>query len=50
MTRRTALTRHLTSNGLFENYARRTVLHLYLRWGAASFLILGLISVATVAL
>jgi hypothetical protein len=45
-----ALTRHLARNGLFENYASRTVLRMYLRWGAASFLVLGLISVASVAL
>ncbi|MEP4379072.1 MAG: hypothetical protein ABJ215_06565 [Alphaproteobacteria bacterium] len=50
MTRRSALTHHLASNGLFENYANRTILRMYLRWGAASFLALGLISVASVAL
>lgn len=50
MTRRHAHTRHLASNGLFRGYANRTVLRMYLRWGTVSFLILGSISVATVAL
>lgn len=50
MTHRRAHTHHLASNGLFGSYANRTILRMYLRWGAASFLILGLISVATVAL
>ena len=35
---------------MFENYASRAVLRMYLRWGAASFLVLGLISFASVAL
>jgi hypothetical protein len=50
MTRRPAHTRHLVSNGMFENYASRTFLRMYLRWGVASFLALGLISFASVAL
>jgi hypothetical protein len=49
MTRRHAPTHHLASNGMFENYASRAVLRMYLRWGAASFLVLGLISFASVA-
>lgn len=49
-TSRSAPTRHLARNSLFENYASRTVLRMYVRWVAASFLVLGLISVASVAL
>ena len=50
MTRRPAPTHHLVSNGIFESYASRTVLRMYLRWGAVSFLALGFISFASVAL
>ena len=50
MTPRPAPTHHLARNGLSDNYASRTILRMYVRWGAASFVALGLISVASVAL
>lgn len=50
MTRRPAPTRHLASHGLFRPFASRSVLRMYVRWGASSFLILGSISLAAVAL
>ncbi len=50
MSRRPANTRHLANNGLFAVYPSRTVLRMYLRWGASSFLILGSLSLAAVAL
>lgn len=50
MTPRPAPARHQATHGLFENYASRTVLRMYVRWGTASFLVLGLISVVSVAL
>jgi len=46
MSRRPANTRHLANNGLFAVYPSRTDL----RWGASSFLILGSLSLAAVAL
>lgn len=50
MTRRSAHTHHLVSNGMFGSEAGRAVLRMYVRWGAVSFLALGLISFASVAL
>lgn len=47
---RTTQTRHLTRHGLFGVYASRAVLRMYLRWGASSFVILGSLSLAAVAL